>query len=476
MFNFSNSTHKIFKQFGGLFGNRWAMSCFAAMTIQQIIEASSTFWLVTMMTKITNGESFLIYLYMYLTCLLLPYFPGCLANIFKINWKQEAQRSLINAFVQSNHSQIGEWSNKGIREEKLSILTTEGPNTLHLFIDYIFDLYTWSLSVIFNILALSIVVEPMFGMAYFSSVLIVIFIMQIKRRSQRRFTHKALKARIDLYQALLTAWDNVVLGNLYNFTRWKNNTSERLDKCLTRNVDLERFDQILAIVVALITALPSLAVVIYYAHLHRNNMDKLVPFLVTLPLLFMILSYTYQTMTLIFRWAMHRSKLTAIYKAIQPIKYSQISLEKKVKWQKIQLAEAQTTTVAAIDHISLPGPLTLTSYVELIQRIPNTGRLTLRGENGAGKSTLLMLIKNALADRAFFLPTQNHLSFEAETNKYSTGESLKNRLVEILENVDVDVLLLDEWDANLDTENQEILSELIDELATKKCVIEVRHR
>ncbi len=87
-----------------------------------------------------------------------------------------------------------------------------------------------------------------------------------------------------------------------------------------------------------------------------------------------------------------------------------------------------------------------------------------------------MLIKNALASRAFFLPTHNQLSFTSETNKYSTGESLRKRLTEILERVDADVLLLDEWDANLDTENKEMLSNLIDELAAKKCVIEVRHR
>jgi ABC-type transport system involved in cytochrome bd biosynthesis fused ATPase/permease subunit len=87
-----------------------------------------------------------------------------------------------------------------------------------------------------------------------------------------------------------------------------------------------------------------------------------------------------------------------------------------------------------------------------------------------------MLIKNALAGRAFFLPTHNQLSFSAESNKFSTGESLRNRLMEILEKVEADVLLLDEWDANLDKDNQERLSMLIDELSDKKCVIEVRHR
>ncbi len=173
---------------------------------------------------------------------------------------------------------------------------------------------------------------------------------------------------------------------------------------------------------------------------------------------------------------MHKSKLVSIYKAIQPIKDSHISMEKKIKWPKIHIIASTTSTISPENHVSLTGPLSITSYLDIMAYTTRSGRITLRGENGAGKSTLLMLVKNALNDRAFFLPTQNQLSFTSEANKYSTGESLRNRLLEILERVDVDVLLLDEWDANLDKENHERLSLLIDELAEKKCVIEVRHR
>ena len=195
-----------------------------------------------------------------------------------------------------------------------------------------------------------------------------------------------------------------------------------------------------------------------------------------MPVLFQILSYTYQTLSLIFRWTMHRSKLVSIYKAIQPIQHSNVTMEKKIKWPKIQIVNSPLAIAAPDDHVSLAGPHSISSYQELLDYTTRSGRVTLRGENGAGKSTLLMLIKNSLTDRAFFLPTQNQLSFVSEANKYSTGESLRNRLLEILERVDVDVLLLDEWDANLDKENQERLSLLIDVLAEKKCVIEVRHR
>jgi len=472
MINSSNPT--VDKQIIKLLTNRWGISCFVILLIAQTIESSSTIWLVKLMQNITKGESFFLLLILYLVSIALAYIPQCIAYIIKITWKQEAQRSFINSFVSSNKSNISEWSNKGLKEQKLAILTSEGPAALHALIDYLWDLSTYVMSVFLNMLALSIILEPMFIVAYAVSVVCVFIVMKLKRRAQRQLTQKALTARIDLGQSLLAAWDNVLLGNEYNFNLWDEKTTQRLNRCMQRNVALERFDQILAISVSLITSIPSLLVVMYFVINHQNDPVELSSFIVVLPMLFIILSYTYQTLSLVFRWTMHRSKLTAIYKSIQA-KDNAGSMEKKVKWPKILVTE-QSSVIAPADHVSLPGPQSLHSHHDLIQKTSSPGRLTIRGDNGCGKSTTLMLVKKALERRAFFLPTHNQLSFEAENNKYSTGESLKNRFLEILDKVNVDVLLLDEWDANLDKENQEKLSELIDALALKKCVIEVRHR
>ena len=465
---------KVREQIFELLTNRWALICFGILTFQQALEASATFWPVKTMASITKGEDFFTYLILYLISFAAPYIPWCFAFILKITWKQEAQRAFTQAFVASNKNNISEWSNKGLREQKLSILTSEGPVTLHAWIDYVWDLVTYFLSVLFNILALSIVVEPLFAIAYGISLTCVILVMKLKRRAQRQLTQKALTARIDLCQSLLAAWDNVLLGNEYNFKLWEEKTNQRLTRCLQRNVALERFDQFLAIFVSLMTSIPALMVVVYFVLMHKHDPVQLSSFIVILPLLFIILSYTYNTLSLGFRWTMHRSRLTSIYKTIQATKESPVSLEKKIKWDKFSLA---LSTATPDNQVSLAYPQPIKSQGDLLKLASENGRLTIRGENGCGKSTALMLIKNTLAKKAFFLPTtHNQLSFVSETNKYSTGESLKNRLMEILEKVDVDVLLLDEWDANLDSENREKLSTLINELAAKKCVIEVRHR
>lgn len=470
---FETTSPKVRRQVLSLLTNRWAIGSFAILTFQQLLESSATLWLVLLMKSITSQEPFFHYLALYLSSLVLPYIPWCLAFVLRITWKQEAQRSFIQAFVSSNRNNIAEWSNKNLKEEKLSILTAEAPSAINALIDWIFDLYSYVMSVIFNIIALSIVVEPLFALAYGASVTAVIIVMKIKKRVQRQLTKKAIVARVDLTQQLLASWDNVLLGNQYNFNIWQERTGQRLKRCLQKNVDLERFDQVMAIFVALMTVVPSLLVVVYFMYVNRHNTVLLSSFIVTMPILFMILSYTYQTLSLAFRWGMHKSKLVALFKAIQPTKEAFGRLEDKVKWDKIRIFEE---TKAPDEHVSLAGPRDLFVPSELIQKTEMPGRLTLRGENGAGKSTLLMLMKNSLQEKAYFLPTHSELSFSSDQHDFSTGEALKHKLLEICKKVDAEVLLLDEWDANLDQENRESLSQLIDEIAQKKCVVEVRHR
>ncbi len=478
---FNTTSPNVRKHILGLLTNRWAIGCMTALTCQQIIEASSAIWLVNAMECITSGKSFVLYLALYFLCIALYYIPNGIAFILKTTWKQQAQRSFIDAFVASNRGNVAEWNNKGLKEQKLSILTSEGPAAINALIDYVWDLCMYLMSVIFYIVALSIAVEPMFAVAYTVSLTCVIIVMKLNRRIQRQLTQKALTARVDLCQSLLAAWDNVLLGNEYNFNLWQEKTGARVDRCLQRNIALERFDQFMAIFASVITSVPTLLVVAYFMVMNINDPVKLSAFVVILPLLFNILSYTYQTLALLFRWRMHRSKMTAIYKTIQATKDAHDRMSRKVKWPKISVTPGLVNGIVKITPThptaeKQPLPPFIQSHEELVKQASLSGRLTIRGENGCGKSTALLMVKNALAERAFFLPTHSQLSFLAETNKYSTGESLKNRLLEILEKVEADVLLLDEWDANLDSENKETLSELIDELASRKCVIEVRHR
>ncbi len=123
--------------------------------------------------------------------------------------------------------------------------------------------------------------------------------------------------------------------------------------------------------------------------------------------------------------------------------------------------------------------LRITCLKEFVSKpVPTSGRITIRGLNGVGKSTFLCWFKERVGESAFYLPAQHDLIFESTKEKnLSTGQSLKVILEEISAKAasEITLLMLDEWDANLDQQSRQIFHELIDKMSYSILIIEVRH-
>lgn len=269
------------------------------------------------MNEITAGEPFFLWLGFYVISLLLPSIPLSLAYVFRSAWRLNAQERFIHHFVALNQKNGHEWDDKKIKGKKSSILSSEGTQAIFDFIEYLWDLLSFFLSVIFNIIALALVVEKLFLVAFCLSLFLAYLAMKLRRPRQRQLTEKALTARVELAQTLLTAWDHL-FGEESIFNGWNRKLNQRIQNSQKRNIKLERFDQLMAIIISLIVNIPSLTVVVWFAIKHSGDTAKLAPFFVTIPTLFVILRYTYQLLSESFRFNMHKSKLNSIFKAIQP--------------------------------------------------------------------------------------------------------------------------------------------------------------
>jgi ABC-type bacteriocin/lantibiotic exporter with double-glycine peptidase domain len=107
----------------------------------------------------------------------------------------------------------------------------------------------------------------------------------------------------------------------------------------------------------------------------------------------------------------------------------------------------------------------------LINNQLNVGRYLVQGNNGSGKSSFLKLIKSLPGETVLISPDIN---FSEPEENLSTGQRQMKQISGLLMQP-ADIFLLDEWDANLDKLNRNILSAEIDKVATQKVVIEVRH-
>lgn len=113
------------------------------------------------------------------------------------------------------------------------------------------------------------------------------------------------------------------------------------------------------------------------------------------------------------------------------------------------------------------------SVPELSERLDRTGgRYIVSGPNGSGKSSLLRALK-ARCERAVLLGP-NVLLEEGDV-RGSTGE--RQRLaIDAMIARGPRVLMLDEWDANLDRANTAALDGRLDAYARGAVVVEIRHR
>jgi ABC-type transport system involved in cytochrome c biogenesis ATPase subunit len=279
---------------------------------------------------------------------------------------------------------------------------------------------------------------------------------------------KAQNSRISFLTTLLNAWDNVVLGNGYNFGLWDRKANRASLSYVNRNLHTARFRQWFSVLIAALTFIPSFFVVIQMVVKYQSNPLVLSAIAVTLPRLFMILNFTYDLLKSAFCWPSQKKILERVQAMIGKNQEGS-SFTNRIQWGKISVLHntSNATDETEVHFIGLE---------EIIKKSTIPGRHTIRGENGSGKTSLLLAIKEALQEKAFFLPVKHQLYFRNNVHYLSSGQGIKTILLEIRSFVNEKVILLDEWDANLDNQNKEEISHLIDELARNHCVIEVRHR
>ncbi len=448
------------------FWNRFALFCFASLAIQQVVSASSNYWLVTLQEAARRGAPILAPLCALFAAFLLPYLPSSLASIARTRWSQKISLRYTRQFVEANRANLSLYGDTSAKERTLQILSNEGQRTLEEVTQYYYQLTTSFLNIACNIIAFSLLIDRRFFLAHALSVALGYLVIRAQNTRQVALFQRAQSERIGMSRLLLSSSDNVLLGNHYNYRQWWRAFSRGMGKSMKSQRSAVQFREAIALTSSLTTYMPCLLLVFWIAWQHAGDVDLLCDLISLLPRLALVLSYTYYLVFLIAQWQSMHARLKKIMTILKPApKCLRHQLTPRIDWPKIWMS---STRVA---------PFTLQSVDELEEiAARGTGRWTLRGENGSGKSTLLLLLKAQLGDRAYYLPTRNKLHFRASTKDRSTGRQLIVQIEELAQYLPAPIYLLDEWDANLDQKNLQHISVLIDRLAERGCVIEVRHR
>ncbi len=438
--------------------NKKSLPIFSLIFLQQVIVASSTYLLARAAAEVTNGHLPMSLLIAYLFSLFLPYFPGIAAAVMQAKWENYFHESFLKTYVDKFSGRVDLWRQKLAKIQTIGLISQELPQTAKSWTDYHFNMFSTALNVLLNIVTIGIVIESSFLWAFGITLILSAGAIKICSKHIAEISTKSQSDRIKLSGISSSSWNFVTLGNTHSLKAFNTELSQTFQSMKTSTLRAAKFTGLFSLIMVLIAFAPSLINVLHVANKIQHNPAMLAALLVVLPRLFLVLNYTYNLLEQIFDWNHQTIRVHGLLSGLEPAK-SQIIGE--IAFDKLRINKKPIED------------LTIESIKNLCQ---TPGRLTVEGDNGSGKTTLLLRLKELLGQEAHYLPPFGEEDLKNLDSGISTGQLIHENICTLLSQLHPNkVLLLDEWNANLDTKNKAKINDLIDLHASKNCIVEIVH-
>ena len=428
------------------------------LVIEQAIVASSTFWL-TWLAKGIVGNGPLLFPFIGFTCsLTLVYIPSTLKNMYLAEAKVFSLERYVDMCSRGLRGVPHLSRSTVFQREKRSSIETESFQVIGETLDFANLSLGLLLNVIFNVSALCMAFGSHLLWAYILAAIIGITLTAGSAKRVRSDSAAMQESRAGAYGALPGAWDAITLGNDYNRVLWREYFGRKIADYLSKASTAVRNIEILTSLTLWASVLPIVAVMAHAMFSKDSDAAMKAMILATFPRQIQVIQYTADIVNCLLNLSAVRERLAGLFRA------SMVDPDLKGMTGMIR-HELISCVDAAGRRVELEG---LTP--------PQTGRLTIRGENGSGKSSFLLELKRLHPEDSIVLPAHHRLHFASVAEAdVSTGQKLSLILEELGRVEPLKLLLLDEWDANLDPENMKRIDASIDRLAQRCCVVEVRH-
>lgn len=423
------------------------------LLIQQGIVGLSTYFIANLAIDIAQKDNFLINLGGFVLSLIIVYIPAYFATIFLEKSKFDLLNNYVQKFIMTFFGKTALLNNKELKDQSTVFIGQESKAVVDDMLDFAFDGMALILNLLINILILGFFLDYNLLVAYIIGFLLVELFIFYHKNKISKISTTSQKSRISFISILNKSWDNIIIYNKYNIDIFNKIYQCNFNRSKKYHINSQSFNNIISSTGMLLFMLPVLSLIMYLFIKHQDNYTFLALLVATLPRQIQLLQ---MGQALVFHQT-NFSSIKARFIGLQnSLNVPSIDILNRINFQQIFINNAPLSDFD-------------------LNSLPKNGRMTIKGRNGAGKSSFLLYLKTLLSNRAFYLPVSHDLFFH-QNNKKSTGQKLLSQLMEIRNNKsNIDVIILDEWDANLDNANKNYLDELINELAKEKLVVEVRH-
>lgn len=430
---------------------------FSLITVQQILNAFGTYALAKAGLSFEHREQFILWTLISIALFILSPF----INIFIHRTENELSFSAYRIFLQEAlFSKSGDstlWQSKNLKDRFLASIGSDANDYLGLVLFISMDIYSFVLSIVLGVLTLSFTIDMSLLPAFACSGLLSFLVYRKFSKKVEALYNADQTARTELGGHLLKSWDNVLLKNSGIFQNYLSCFEKRISSAQSQAVRSATASEVLIFFLGLATGLPILMSVCWIIWHSNSNTQVLIALLATLPRQLNILGVFRSIFQSLTGLLSVEAKFSVLCEGtVIPAR----ALENSVKTELITINQKAFTDIKTMTAEFKKNP---------------TGRFEVRGANGAGKSTFLLHLNHQLQG-SVYLPTHPDLMIGRElSSNRSSGENLLAH-IDVLAGSSEPVILLDEWDANLDDDNFACVNARINDLSRTKTVIEVRHR
>lgn len=461
------------------------------LVLEQGLVAGSTYALIrASATAATDPAAAFPWVLVFLCALSAPYVPGVFARRELESAIQAAYRAFLGRAFPEDGRGIRRWARRDRRETFLATVTGEALGQLRQVAATIFDLAAVILNVVLNLAVLGYHFHPVIAAAFALGTGAAFLIFRRMMPRIDRVAEEAQLSRTALFAKLQRSWDNMFAAHAVHRRAFRDSLDGDLGAHRARAVGAVTLSELVSVGTTFAIMAPVLVAAVALLRLNPTS-AFLLSMLATLPRQFQIMGNLQVFLS-------YMTALTGIAAQARQVvaqsRVDEVGTEGFVRAEKLRLQlrageGGGRDSVAPMGAREVPAPAGACEFPapvgaqDLLEgRLPEAGRLVIRGPNGAGKSSLLLSVRERLGDQAYYLPA--HLDFWIDGDGQNAFGDVRNassgeKILRTLEYAEARglprVLLLDEWDANLDAENRARIAAKLEALAGAHLIVEVRH-
>lgn len=425
------------------------------LLIQQIIVASSTYFIARLAQSLTEDTISILYMVLFAVSLVAVYLPAYFCVINRERAKYDAHKLYNDNFHTVFLGKTHLLSSDELQSTATTTLAQESNYTLETVIDSIFDISALVLNVLFNVLVIAWFLDGTLLLGYAVGIISASIFVHFRRHTLKMAAKTDQQSRLSLTTKLFDSWDNVVIFNKHNYKLYNNIVQKSFAIAKNNSVKSTSIQHINSSLGMIILMLPVFVVTAFIFNKNWHDAATMAVLIATLPRQIQLLQMCYALIGYHTSIGVIKTMLDGILEVLQP---TAVNLDNYIQADQIRVQQ--------------------TGGIFDLTQLPKQGRVTLVGNNGVGKSCMLLKLKERYQEQAYYLPAKHNLYFNYKTDKAhkgSTGQQLIKQIQEIREDDQSTIVMLDEWDAHLDRENTQIIDQYLDHLAQTRLVVDVRH-